>query len=113
MKRRYPHLVFLSRQALDIFIALKTFAGGSAYVLPIAKHHFFMAQWMASTTPDAMFGARYHASAKGRSMVSICLNALILKDFFAISAGVAIMVFKVENCEGHADRYQAAKPQAN
>jgi integrase len=34
MKRRNPHLVFLSRQALDIFIALKTFAGGSHYVLP-------------------------------------------------------------------------------
>ena len=28
MKRRNPHLVFLSQQALDIFIALKTFAGG-------------------------------------------------------------------------------------
>lgn len=34
MKRRNPHLVYLSRQALDIFIALKTFAGGSEYVLP-------------------------------------------------------------------------------
>lgn len=34
MKRRNPHLVFLSQQALDIFIALKTFAGGSAFVLP-------------------------------------------------------------------------------
>ncbi len=34
MKRRNPHLVFLSRQAVDILIALKTFAGGSAYVLP-------------------------------------------------------------------------------
>jgi len=34
MKRRNPHLVFLSRQALDIFIALKTFSGGSEYVLP-------------------------------------------------------------------------------
>lgn len=33
MKRRNPHLVFLSRQALDIFIALKTFAGGSDFVL--------------------------------------------------------------------------------
>ena len=32
MKRRTPHLVFLSRQAPDIFIALKTFAGGSDYV---------------------------------------------------------------------------------
>lgn len=34
MKRRNPHLVFLSQQALDIFIALKTFAGGSDFVLP-------------------------------------------------------------------------------
>lgn len=34
MKRRKPHLIFLSRQALDIFIALKTFAGGSEFVLP-------------------------------------------------------------------------------
>jgi integrase len=34
MKRRNPHLVFLSRQVLDIFIALKTFAGGSIWVLP-------------------------------------------------------------------------------
>ena len=34
MKRRNPHLVFLSRQTLDIFIALKTFAGDSEYVLP-------------------------------------------------------------------------------
>jgi integrase len=33
MKRRNPHVVYLSRQALDIFIALKTFAGGSDYVL--------------------------------------------------------------------------------
>lgn len=34
MKRRNPHIVYLSQQALDIFIALKTFAGGSRYVLP-------------------------------------------------------------------------------
>ena len=34
MKRRNPHNVYLSRQALDILIALKTFAGGSDYVLP-------------------------------------------------------------------------------
>jgi integrase len=34
MKRRNPHSVYLSRQVLDIFIALKTFAGGSDYVLP-------------------------------------------------------------------------------
>jgi integrase len=34
MKRRLQHVVYLSRQALDYFIALKTFAGGSDYVLP-------------------------------------------------------------------------------
>lgn len=34
MKKRNPHLVFLSRQSLDILIALKTFAGGSEWVLP-------------------------------------------------------------------------------
>lgn len=34
MKRRNPHLVFLSRQALDMFVALRTCAGGSRYVLP-------------------------------------------------------------------------------
>lgn len=34
MKRRNPHLVFLSRQAMDLLVALKTFAGGSEYVLP-------------------------------------------------------------------------------
>lgn len=37
MKRRNPHLVFLSRQALDIFIALKTFAGGSEFRLEVAQ----------------------------------------------------------------------------
>ncbi len=34
MKRRNPHNVYLSRQALDIFVALKTCAGGSRYILP-------------------------------------------------------------------------------
>ena len=34
MKRRNPHLVFLSRQAMDIMIALKTFAGSSDFILP-------------------------------------------------------------------------------
>ena len=33
MKRRKPHLVFLSRQAMDILIALKTFAGGGLIIL--------------------------------------------------------------------------------
>ncbi|WP_256080985.1 site-specific integrase [Massilia sp. YIM B04103] len=34
MKRRNPHNVYLSRQALDLFIALRTCAGNSRYVLP-------------------------------------------------------------------------------
>lgn len=34
MKRRNPHNVYLSNQALDIFVAFKTCAGGSRYVLP-------------------------------------------------------------------------------
>jgi integrase len=34
MKRRHPHVVYLSSQSLDIFVALKTCAGGSRYVLP-------------------------------------------------------------------------------
>lgn len=34
MKRRNPHVVYLSSQALDILVALKTCAGGSKYVLP-------------------------------------------------------------------------------
>lgn len=34
MKRRNPHNVYLSQQALDIFVALRTFCGGSRYVLP-------------------------------------------------------------------------------
>src|SRR5690606_2168335 len=34
MKRSKPHNVYLSRQALDIMIALKTCAGNSRYLLP-------------------------------------------------------------------------------
>lgn len=34
MKTRHPHNVYLSQQALDIFIALKTCAGGSRYIFP-------------------------------------------------------------------------------
>jgi integrase len=34
MKRRNPHNVYLSRQAMDILIAFKTCAGGSRYILP-------------------------------------------------------------------------------
>lgn len=34
MKARRPHVVYLSQQALDILVALKTFAGSSPYILP-------------------------------------------------------------------------------
>jgi len=34
MKGRRPHVVYLSRQALDIFVALHTCAAGSKFVLP-------------------------------------------------------------------------------
>ena len=34
MKRRNPHNVYLSRQALDMFVALRTCAGTSDYILP-------------------------------------------------------------------------------
>ena len=34
MKRRNPHNVYLSRQALDMFVALRTCAGTSPYILP-------------------------------------------------------------------------------
>jgi integrase len=34
MKRRNPHNVYLSRQAIDMFVALRTCAAGSKYVLP-------------------------------------------------------------------------------
>lgn len=34
MKARKPHIVFLSRQAMDIMVALKTMAGASRFVLP-------------------------------------------------------------------------------
>jgi integrase len=34
MKRRNPHNVYLSRQVLDMLVALKTCAGGSRYLLP-------------------------------------------------------------------------------
>lgn len=61
MKRRNPHLVFLSRQALDIFIALKTFAGSSEYVLPSrydSDHH------MSSATLNQVLTLVYKLAQK-------------------------------------------------
>ncbi len=62
MKRRNPHLVFLSRQALDIFIALKTFAGGSDYVLP-SRYDSDLP--MSSATLNQVLTLTYRAGAEG------------------------------------------------
>ncbi|WP_323018026.1 tyrosine-type recombinase/integrase [Castellaniella sp.] len=66
MKRRNPHLVFLSRQALDIFIALKTFAGGSDYVLP---SRYDSDRPMSSATLNQVLTLTYRLAQKeGRSL---------------------------------------------
>ena len=61
MKRRNPHLVFLSRQALDFFIALKTFAGGSEYVLP---SRYDVDKPMSSATLNRVLEATYQKAQK-------------------------------------------------
>ena len=61
MKRRNPHLVFLSRQALDIFIALKTFASGSEFVLP-SRYESDLP--MSSATLNRVLDFTYKAAQK-------------------------------------------------
>tara|TARA_R110002111_G_scaffold245247_2_gene307566 strand:- start:63 stop:572 length:510 start_codon:yes stop_codon:yes gene_type:complete len=61
MKRRNPHLVFLSRQALDIFIALKTFAGGSEFVLP-SRYDSDLP--MSAATMNRVLALTYQAAQK-------------------------------------------------
>ncbi|MDC7717303.1 tyrosine-type recombinase/integrase [Vogesella sp. DC21W] len=61
MKRRTPHLVFLSRQAMDILIALKTFAGGSAYVLP---SRYDIDKPMSSATLNQVLALTYKLAQK-------------------------------------------------
>lgn len=66
MKCCNPHLVFLTRQALDIFIALKIFAGGSEYVLP-ARYDSDLP--MSSATLNQVFTLTYRLAQKeGRSL---------------------------------------------
>ena len=66
MKRRNPHLVFLSQQALDIFIALKTFAGGSDFVLP---SRYDSDAPMSSATINQVLTQTYKAAQKeGKSL---------------------------------------------
>ena len=67
MKRRNPHLVFLSRQAMDILIALKTFAGGSDYILP---SRYDSDAPMSSATMNRVMTLTYKAAQKeGQSLV--------------------------------------------
>ncbi|WP_413599743.1 tyrosine-type recombinase/integrase [Brucella ceti] len=66
MKRRNPHLVFLSRQVLEIFTALKTFAGGSEYVLP-SRYDFDLP--MSSATLNQVLTLTYRLAQKeGQSL---------------------------------------------
>ncbi len=66
MKRRNPHLVFLSQQALDIFIALKTFSGGSDFVLP---SRYDSDAPMSSATINQVLTLTYKAAQKdGKSL---------------------------------------------
>lgn len=67
MKRRNTHLVFLSRQALDILIALKTFAGGSDFVLP---SRYDSNAPMSAATLNQVLTLTYKAAQKdGKSLV--------------------------------------------
>lgn len=61
MKRRKPHLVFLSQQAMDIFIALKTFSGGSKFVLP---SRYDSDAPMSSATLNRVLAFTYKAAQK-------------------------------------------------
>ena len=67
MKRRNPHLVFLSRQALDIFIALKTFAGGSEFVLPSRYDSDIP---MSAATLNRVLALTYRAAQKDGKQLS-------------------------------------------
>ena len=61
MKRRNPHVVYLSRQALDILVALKTMAGGSRFILPSRydiDHH------MSSATLNQVMTLTYKLAQK-------------------------------------------------
>ena len=61
MKRRNPHLVFLSQQVMDILIALKTFSGGSDYVLP---SRYDSDQPMSSATLNRVLEMTYKLAQK-------------------------------------------------
>lgn len=61
MKRRNPHLVFLPQQAMDIMIALKTFAGSPDYILP---SRYDSDAPMSSTTLNRVLTLAYRLAQK-------------------------------------------------
>lgn len=66
MKKRNPHMVFLSQQAMDIFIALKAFSAGSKYVLP---SRYDSDTPMSNATLNRVLTYTYKAAQKdGRSL---------------------------------------------
>ena len=67
MKRRKPHLVFLSQQAMDIFIALKTFAAGSKYVLP---SRYDSDTPMSNATLNRILTYTYKAAQKDGNLIN-------------------------------------------
>lgn len=73
MKRRNPHLVFLSRQALDFFIALKTLAGGSEYVLS-SRYNSDLP--MSAATINQVLTLTYRLAQKEGAARKICPHDL-------------------------------------
>lgn len=66
MKLKRPHLVPLSQQALDLLVALKTFAGGSEYVLP---SRYETGRPMSSATLNKVMAVTYtNAQAAGKNL---------------------------------------------
>ncbi|GHA19603.1 tyrosine-type recombinase/integrase [Oceanisphaera arctica] len=61
MKRRNPHVVFLSQQVMEFFIALKTFAGSSNYVLP---SRYSPDACMSNATLNRVLNLTYQAAQK-------------------------------------------------
>ena len=74
MKRRNPHVVYLSRQALDIFVALKTCAGGSRYVLP---SRYDQDSPMSKATLNRVTTLAYRAAQRdGKALGDFCIHDL-------------------------------------
>ncbi len=84
MKRRNPHLVFLSQQALDIFIAMKTFAGGSDFVLP---SRYDSDAPMSAATLNQVLTLTYKAAQKDGKYRKKCKSSSHLLTFLLLPSG--------------------------